>query len=191
MIMEKDIVFPQGNWKEERTNVVKPLTRKNANLFNKIALAVIRKTAKVKDDLNVFKTLLNLKSNMLFYVLFFNSVYKKGSIPQAEKEKIIFRIAWRTGSTYEYVHHFQEAQKIGVTLEDVMQICTENVSDARLATLCTCADDLIANQQISAENLAKLKAIYSDNQIVEFCMLVGHYVMVAGLNNSLVALEKD
>ncbi len=189
--MKNDIVFPQGNWKEERTDAVKPLSRKNANIFNKIALAVIRKTAKVKDDLNVFKTLLYLKANMLFYVLFFNSVYKKGTIPQAEKEKIIFRIAWKTGSTYEYVHHFQEAKKIGVTLDDIMQLCTENVQDTRLHTLCACADDLIANQQISTENLAKLKEIYSDNQIVEFCMLVGHYVMVAGLNNSLVSLEKD
>ena len=188
--MKNEIVYPQGNWKEERTNAVCLLTRKSANLFNKIALAVIRKTAKAKDDLNVFKTLLHLKSNMLYYVLFFNSIYRKGKIDRKEKEKIIFRIAWKTGSTYEYAHHFEEARKIGVSLDDVLQVCTENVKDPRLNTLCACADDLVANQQISDENLKRIKQFYSDAQLVEFCMLIGHYVMVAGLNNTLVSLEK-
>jgi len=190
MIMEKDIVFPQGNWKEERTNAVCLLTRKSANLFNKIALAVIRKTAKAKDDLNVFKTLLHLKSNMLFYVLFFNSIYRKGKIDRKEKERIIAHVAWRTGCRYEYAHHLAEASKIGITNSEITAVCKDEIDNCKLNVLCACADDIVANQQISDENLKRIKQFYSDAQLVEFCMLVGHYVMVAGLNNTLVSLEK-
>lgn len=46
------------------------------------------------------------------------------------------------------------------------------------------------NWKEERENAIEYMTRKSDDKIVEFCMLVGHYIMVAGLNNSLVALEK-
>ncbi|CAB1211647.1 hypothetical protein [Acinetobacter bouvetii] len=49
----------------------------------------------------------------------------------------------------------------------------------RVKIIIVCTDQLIQDKVLNDENFRKLKYYYTDDQIVEFCMLVGHYVMVA------------
>jgi hypothetical protein len=51
-------------------------------------------------------------------------------------------------------------------------------------------DDLVQRRRIGAEAWQLLRRELSEDQSVEFCMIVGHHVMVSGMVNSLdVSLE--
>jgi len=55
----------------------------------------------------------------------------------------------------------------------------------RQAVLLRAADELYADRLISDETWAELRPLLSDAELIEVCMLVGHYGMLAGTLNSL------
>lgn len=60
----------------------------------------------------------------------------------------------------------------------------------RLRALMHATDELVAERRLSDGTWRALRGHLSEDQAVEFCMLVGHYVMVAGTINTLgVSLE--
>ena len=45
--------------------------------------------------------------------------------------------------------------------------------------LYTCVDELINNHFLPEEKIDELRVFYTDDQVVQFLMLVGHYIMVS------------
>lgn len=54
---------------------------------------------------------------------------------------------------------------------------------ARTRTLLTAADELLESKNLSAATYRRVQGELNDDQIVEFCMIVGHYVMAAMMVN--------
>ncbi len=54
---------------------------------------------------------------------------------------------------------------------------------ARTRTLLTAADKLLENKNLSTPTYRRLRGELNDDQIVEFCMIVGRYVMAAMMLN--------
>lgn len=77
--------------------------------------------------------------------------------------------------------------KLGIASEEIETV-SEEYSDhwaPDTRALMLAADDLIENRNISTGAWEELIKYLSEDQIVEFCMLVGHYFMVALTINTL------
>ena len=96
-------------------------------------------------------------------------------------ERIILRVAWRVGCIYEWGHHVPMARELGVSDDEILSLAEADspLWDDRTRTLVRADDELVEHRVLGDGTWRALAAELTDNQLVEFCMLVGHYVMVA------------
>ncbi len=155
-------------------------------LTQRFFLRLTRTAAGVSENLNVFLPLARLGSIFPRYLFFLSHLLTKGLIPRADKECIILRVAWRLGCVYEWGHHSHMARELGINESEVASIVRQESGewDDRLRVSIRAADELIDQRSLSQSCWDKLSTHLSTDQLVEFCMLVGHYVMVAGLINA-------
>lgn len=188
--------YPEGNWRVSDGPVIPYLSIKEATPLNKLIMRAmcIGGGAKWKDEtINCFKILARLKHIDIPYFLFFITLYKlPGDIKAQEKEQIICRAAWRLGCIYEYSNHRYFLEKkltpsqLAALTDPEFKGCTE-----RQKTLFSAVDEIIENKFLSEEKINELRTFYTEDQIVQFLMLVGHYVMVAIVVNSSGAEVED
>lgn len=188
--------YPKGNWVIPENPKVKYLGYKDVGPIQKLFFLVMQIGAHEKHGtINVFKTLGHLRGVMKYYTMFFAMLYQgKTKIEHDEKEKCIERAAWRLGCIYEYSHHRPFLIKAGHTDAEIRTWAEEDDPswDDRTRTLFKCVDDIIENHKLSDENWDALKKYYNDDQMVEFCMLIGHYIMIAvTVNSTGTQLEDD
>jgi alkylhydroperoxidase family enzyme len=101
---------------------------------------------------------------------------------------LILRVAHNTGCEYEWRHHEHIAQLSGLSADEVERIREGAAAEGwspRQALLLRAADELHADRRISDEVWAGLRPLLSDQQLIELCLLVGHYEMLAMTLNSL------
>lgn len=184
--------LPAGNWYRPERLRISVLPKSEQSFTQKALLGVTRRQAKSKTNLNVFTALARLGGIFLPYLLFLSQILMKGRISRVDKERIILRVAWRVGCVYEWGHHFHMAQELGITEAQILSIAEERHPswDDRLRALLYATDELIEQRCLSEETWKDLREHLSEDQAVEFCMLVGHYIMVAGTINTVgVCLE--
>jgi len=184
--------LPAGEWKLMPAARVTPLERERAPRLARIMLALIRRVEHTSEDYNVFATLARLGRIFPAHTLFLSQLLKSGHIPVRDKELMILRVAWRLGAVYEYGHHLHTARDLGVAeaeLDAATTACPAGVSE-RLAAFLVAADELLADHTLSESTWALLSGHASDDELLELCMLVGHYVMVSiVLNATGIQLE--
>lgn len=188
--------LPNGTWHKPPTERFKQFVEDNSQTSRmiKLLLAYIRKKSGSKDDLNVFRILSKLGNTFPRYMLFLDNILMKGRISREDKERIILRTAWRLGCTYEWGHHVKFAKELGISKAQILSIAEETSPtwDKHLETLMLATDELILQQSISDATWQRLCQQYNSDQCVEFCMLVGHYFMVAvTINATWIQLETE
>lgn len=181
------IEFPQGNWHVLRKPRVVPLPEQQQGLLQKLFLAVTRRGAKSKTNLNVFSVFARLGAIFPRYLLFLSHILMKGGISRVDKERIILRLAWRVGCVYEWAHHVHMARDLGISDATINSLAQENspLWDEKTRAFVAGVDELVATQRLTEATWKALSRQYSQDQLVEFCMLVGHYIMVAVTINSV------
>jgi 4-carboxymuconolactone decarboxylase len=111
-----------------------------------------------------------------------------------ERELLIIRTASLCGSAYELGHHLRLGAKVGLSDRDLAALTGEGSHDwaPRERLLVAAADELHAQHMISDATWRGLSALLSIEQLVELPMLVGHYILLAGMLRSLgVPLETE
>lgn len=176
--------LPEGNWILPGQSRI--TAQEQSTLTQRFFLCLTRKGAGVSENLNVFLTLARLGSIFPRYLLFLSHLLKKGRIPRADKERVILRVAWRLGCVYEWGHHTKMAREAGVSESEVASIAGQDANEwnDRLRVFIRATDELIDQRSLTQSRWGELSTQLSQDQLVEFCMLVGHYVMVAGLINA-------
>jgi AhpD family alkylhydroperoxidase len=111
-----------------------------------------------------------------------------GRLPRRDTEILILRVAHNTGCEYEWRHHEELGQQAGLTREEIER--TRLGPDAegwspRQALLLLAADELHADRRLSDDVWDGLRPLLSDEHLIELCLLVGHYEMLAMTLNSL------
>ncbi len=179
-------LLPNGNWHILETRVP-PIPRESCDNDQLEILDKMRANRNSDQDLNVFMYLIGLGPVFKNYYHFFRTLLFKGGINRADKERIVLRVAWRTGAVYEWFHHLKLGRDVAISTAEATTFAQEESSDwsSRTEALVKGADELVANKAMSAPTLAELRKHLSDAQVVEFCMLVGHYVMVAMMINTV------
>lgn len=139
-------------------------------------------------DLNIFATLAHHPKLLKRWSQFGGTLLFGGRLPPRDRELLILRTAWLCGAEYEWGQHVLIGESVGLTQDDIERIPLERVSDdwsANDRNLLTAADELHADSCISDATWEKLAASYDTQQLIEICMIVGQYHLVAFTLNSL------
>ncbi len=101
---------------------------------------------------------------------------------------MILRVAHNTGSVYEWSQHERIAQTAGLTAAEVERV--RSTSDgsawtAREQLILRAVDELHSSHTISDDLWVPLREALSQVEVIELCMLIGHYEMLAMTLNAL------
>ncbi len=112
----------------------------------------------------------------------------KGAIPPRERELAILRTAWLCRAPYEWGEHVDIAKRYGVTAQEIER-CTEgSAADGwgeHDRALIRGVEECYADQRITDATWAALAKSWSEQQLMEFPVLVGQYFSTALLQNAL------
>jgi 4-carboxymuconolactone decarboxylase len=144
---------------------------------------------------NVFGTLANHPGLFKHYVPFAGKLLTRGKIDAVDRELVILRCACVCECTYEWVQHSRIARQVGFTNERLAAVrigCDDAAWSPRERALLRATDSLVQRQRVDLDTWTQLSEHYADDQLIELVMLVGNYVMLAGLLNSVgVQVESE
>jgi alkylhydroperoxidase family enzyme len=137
---------------------------------------------------NLFTTLARHRSLFRRWLWFAGELMPGGQLPRADTELIILRTAHNCSSEYEWRAHQQPARAAGLTGRHVEQVplgTTGQSFNSHPRLLLRATDELHVHRTLSDTTWAQLCSRYDDARMIELCMLVGHYEMLAMTLNSL------
>jgi AhpD family alkylhydroperoxidase len=141
----------------------------------------------------VFTTLARHRGLFRPWLRFAGALMPGGRLPRRDTELLILRVAHNCDCEYEWHHHERLGAEAGLSAEEIARV-REGPEvpgwPGRSEALLLAADELHAERRISEPLWERLAAMLSEEQLIELCMLVGHYEMLAMTINSL-AVEPD
>lgn len=143
------------------------------------------------DDLNLFATLAHHPRLLKRWSQFGGLLLFGGTLTDRDREVLILRTASNTGADYEWGHHTALAAAAGLTADEVRELATPDpdVSTDDLL-LVRAADELHTDGELGDDTWAALADRYDHQQLIELCMVVGQYHLVAFTLNSL-GIERE
>jgi len=114
--------------------------------------------------------------------------FARGAIPVAERELAVLRSAWLSGAPYEWSEHVAIARTCGWGDDDIERVIAGSDapgwSDHHRAIV-RAVEELHADNMISDETWDALAQTWNEQQLIEMPALVGQYMLVAMVQNSL------
>lgn len=142
--------------------------------------------------LNIFRTLEHNHELFKGFLALGAHLLRGDTLPPREREIVILRTGWRSGSEYEFGQHTVIGRGAGLTDEEIARLADAGDgkwSDADGA-LVDMVDELCAQNVVSDHTWQALASRWNDSQLLELLVLTGYYRLVSGLLNSAgVALE--
>lgn len=137
---------------------------------------------------NVFTTLARHRRIFRPWLRFAGRLMPGGTLPRAESELVILRVAHVTGSAYEWDQHVRLGRRAGLSAEEIERVRLGAQAPGwspRQALLLRAVGELHEDNRIGDALWAQLAREYDDTELIELCLLTGHYIMLAMTLNSL------
>jgi AhpD family alkylhydroperoxidase len=137
---------------------------------------------------NVFTTLARHRGLFRRWLWFAGGLMPGGKLPRRDTELVILRVAHNARCAYEWGHHERLGRRAGLSggeIERVRQGPEAAGWSPRQGLLLRAADEMHAEGRIGDELWAELAAELDDRLLIELCMLIGHYEMLAMTLNTL------
>ncbi|MBC7172954.1 MAG: carboxymuconolactone decarboxylase family protein [Polyangiaceae bacterium] len=138
---------------------------------------------------HVFTTLARHRGLFRRWLVFASGLMPGGMLKRAETELVILYVARLMRCEYEWDHHARLGKKAGVSDEAIERIRQEEIDSARWSprehALLNACRELHEHREIREEAWRELAAQASEAEIIELCLLVGHYQMLAMTLNTL------
>jgi AhpD family alkylhydroperoxidase len=142
---------------------------------------------------HVFTTLARHRRLFRRWLRFAGALMPGGVLPRADTELVILRVAHNAGCEYEWGHHERLGAAAGLTAERIAAVPAgpgdEGWSE-RQRLLLRATDELHAERTLSLDLWDQLRPLLTDEELIELCLLVGHYEMLAMTLNAL-AVQPD
>ena len=118
-----------------------------------------------------------------------------GKLPRSDTELVILRVAWQCRSAYEWHQHVPIALRVGLMPEEVAGAADSSPADGfteRRRTLLAVSDELLARRAISDATWGAVQATLREREVIELCLLIGHYQGLASAIGGLaIQIEHD
>ena len=111
-----------------------------------------------------------------------------GTLPRRDAELVILRVAWRRRSAYEWHQHVPLALRVGLTPEEVAaaaDAAPQSQLTGRQRVLLAITDEQLAGRRLSDQTWGVARTILTTRELIELCLLIGHY---QGLASAIGAL---
>ncbi|MEO3930605.1 carboxymuconolactone decarboxylase family protein [Micromonosporaceae bacterium B7E4] len=177
MSMPRIAPLPPSEWSERTRTIL------TADLGEASPLGVAR-----LGDLNLFTTIARHSRLFPAWMRFGQALLADGSLPFADRELVILRVAHLCHVPYEWGHHARIALAGGLdraTVDRVVRGPTADDWDERSRLLLTAVDELHTASSVSTSTWSGLRRHLDTNQLIELPVLVGHYVLLAYTINTL------
>ncbi len=140
------------------------------------------------DAPNIFTTL-GRHRGLFRRFLFYNAgMMPGGKLSRQDTELVILRVAEVCDSPYEHDHHVRIGRRVGLSPDDIARVA-EGPDAAGWTTyraaLLRAVDELVRDHRIADATWEALRAELDERQLIELCLLAGHYAGLAGTLNSL------
>ncbi len=166
---------------------VAPGSRRQLGLLN-AGIARIAGLATRGKPPHIFTTLGRHRGLFRRWLWFAGALMPGGKLPRPDTELIILRVAHNTGSEYEWAQHERMARRVGLSDDEISRVRQGPEAagwSERQALLLSAADELHAGNRIGEGLWAELSKHLDEVLLIELCMLIGHYEMLAVTLNSL------
>ena len=143
--------------------------------------------------LNIFATLAKHPALLDRFNRFGGFLLFKGQLPAREREVVILRVGWRSGSVYEFGQHTVMGKDAGLTDEEVRRLVDESLQgwEPGDRDLVEFADQLCATNTVDDDLWPRLAGRWSEPELIELLVVAGFYRLVSGfLNATGVRLEE-
>ena len=110
------------------------------------------------------------------------------ALPRRDVELVILRTAWQCGAWYEWVQHVGLAGRAGLpasALDRVPEGPDAPGWSERQRLILLATDELHRTRVVTDHTWESLARELDERQLIELCLLVGHYEMLAMALNSL------
>lgn len=174
--------LPPEDWPEEVATILE------ADLGDRSPLGA----AKLR-DLNLFTTAARLPRPFKPWLLLGRALVINGTLPFADRELVILRVAILTGADYEWGQHVRIATEGGVPRAVVDRVVAGPADPGwadRERLLMRAVDELHAGGRIAGPTWLGLARHLDERQLIELPMLAGYYTLVAYLLNSLEVIPE-
>jgi AhpD family alkylhydroperoxidase len=105
-----------------------------------------------------------------------------GKLSRYQSELVILRVAWLRDCRYVIDHHVRIGRRHGITEEVIDRIAQGSTApgwtNSEAAALAA-AETLVTEKAIPDREWQALTPHFDDRRLIEICLLVGHYDMVA------------
>jgi 4-carboxymuconolactone decarboxylase len=146
-------------------------------------------------NLNIFATLVRHPRLFNRWSAFGGTLLRRGELSGRARELLILRTAWHCRADYEWGQHVRIAGAAGVSDEEIARIVEGPDAPGWSpldAALVRAADELHEDAYIADGTWSVLAEHLNERQLIEVCMVVGQYHLVAFTLNSLgVEREAD
>lgn len=115
-------------------------------------------------------------------------VGNQATLDPAVRELVILRVAWRSGSGYEWNQHARMATDAGVTEAQVQAVAEgpgAPVWTAGERTLMTAVDQMVDGFAVGDETWQQLADSFTAPQLLELLFVIGGYLCLATVLNSI------
>jgi alkylhydroperoxidase family enzyme len=139
---------------------------------------------------NLFTTLGRHRRLFRPWLRFAGKLMPGGTLPRADAELVILRVAHLCGSAYERAHHERIGARAGLSRDQITALGTgappTSAFSGRQHALIAAVDELLATKTLSDETWASVVAAgLTARELIELPMLTGHYTMLAMTLNTL------
>jgi AhpD family alkylhydroperoxidase len=171
----------------EQTPRIGPGSRREIGIVN-AGVARILGIASGGRPPRIFTTLARHRRLFRRWLWFAGALMPGGRLPREDTELVILRVAHNTGCEYEWSHHQRIGRRAGLSAEEIARVrdgATAPGWSARRLMLLSAADELHETGEIGDPLWERLSGELNEVELIELCMLVGHYEMLAMTLNSL------
>jgi alkylhydroperoxidase family enzyme len=150
----------------------------------------VREVLENLPPLNIFRTLAHAETVLRPFLRFGGAVLGRMSLDPVVRELAILAVAKEAEAEYEWIQHVEIAKAVGATdaqIEALEQGGEEALDDAQRAAVALAAA-VVHSPRVSDELWERVRAQFSDREIVELLLAIGDYLMLARL---MTVLEID
>jgi AhpD family alkylhydroperoxidase len=142
---------------------------------------------------NLFLTLGRHRKLFRGWLRFAGRLMPGGRLPRRETELVILRVAHLRSCRYEFDHHVRLGRRAGLTDGDLARVVEGPQAEGwspRERTLLAAVDWLHHDRDLDDDAWSDLRGHLDEREAIEFCLLVGHYEMLATVIGTL-RIEPD
>ncbi len=136
---------------------------------------------------HLFTTLGRHRGLFRRWLLFAGSLMPGGRLPRADTELVILRVAALCDCAYERTHHERLGRRAGLSEAEISRVPAGPTAEGwsvRQELLLRATDELHEHRRISDATWSGLAQELDEVRLLELCLLVGHYEMLAMTLNS-------